>query len=450
MSLLAPRFTAGALLLLSAGTIAHAQVSPVPPIIAGVLPLGAATVKAGALDVGTGAVTAGSATLSGAIDAASAALTGSLTAGSASLSGNLQAGTLAIGSNVSLGTAVGPGAGGGTVSITTPNGSNIEVNPQGTGTITLNATTTVQNGMMVYGLGGTLSGPLTPALLSEYGPTGTVTGNNAVNLILSPSDNVDASGAAGGVLDLLDVQQYSGGSAMKGGRVTAAGNFDLTAPSGNVADGAIYTAGGFTANANVNDNGTSGTPSGALAGLNSVASLGGSATYWSGVASYEADIGIASGGSALDKIGAHVVQLATDAVHGTRDDMGLALDNQGGAVGWTDGLSFGRSGGAFPVTAAGTLIYGEAAGGAGFTVANGVDWHLGTFTGNSWNDGHFAMTGGGQLVMSKITDPNTAPGAGKAQFTLEPGTTSGTCKLVVRAGTSATPVTIADNIGAGC
>ena len=394
----------------------------------------------GALDLGTGTT----------LKAGSVNVTGALTGATAAVSGQASVGTLQVGSNVSLGTAVGPGAGGGTVNVTTPNGSNIEINPQGTGTITLNATTTVQNGMTVYGLGGTLSGTLTPALLSEYGPTGTVTGNNAVNMILSPSDNVNASGAAGGVLDLLDVQQYSGGSAMKGGRVTAAGNFALTAPSGNVADGAIYTAGGFTANANVNDNGTSGTPSGALAGLNSVATLGGSATYWAGVASYEADIGIAAGGSALDKIGAHVVQLATDAVHGTRDDMGLALDNQGGAVGWTDGLSFGRSGGAFPVTAAGTLIYGEAAGGAGFTVANGVDWHLGTFTGNTWNDGHFQLTGGGQLVQAKITDPNTAPGAGRMQFTVEAGTNAGTCKIVARAGTSATPVTIVDNVGAGC
>lgn len=55
-----------------------------------------------------------------------------------------------------------------------------------------------------------------------------------------------------------------------------------------------------------------------------------------------------------------------------------------------------------------------------------------------------------EFGISKITDPNTAPGAGVAKLTVEAGTNAGTCKVVIRAGTSATAVTIVDNVGGAC
>lgn len=408
---------------------AQAQVSPLPPIIGGVLNLGTGTtIDAGTLNLGTGAITAGSATLSG----------------------NLQTGTLAVGSNVSLGTAVGPGAGGGTVTLSTPNGSNIELNPQGTGTINLNAAVTAQDGLTIY-KGGTVSGAIPPLIFGEYGISGTVTGGNASeSTLVAPGDTADASGAGGATMSILNVLDNAGGTGMKGGRNVLGSTFTLYHPSSNVNDGAIYTAGVFNAYADSNDNGISGTPSGALTALNSVAQVNNGATYFSGVASYEADVGVFDSTGVQDKHGIMIVELANDAAHGSRDDIALVMNNQGNAIGWNTGISFGSAGAAFPVDTAGTLITGQAAGGAGFTVANGVDWHLGTFTGNTWNDGHIRLTGTGQIVQAKIADPNTAPGAGELQLTVEAGTNAGTCKIVARAGTSATPVTIADNIGAGC
>ena len=51
--------------------------------------------------------------------------------------------------------------------------------------------------------------------------------------------------------------------------------------------------------------------------------------------------------------------------------------------------------------------------------------------------------------LAKITTAATAPGAGQARLAFVAGTNAGTGKLVAYAGTSATPVTIMDNIGAG-
>jgi len=56
----------------------------------------------------------------------------------------------------------------------------------------------------------------------------------------------------------------------------------------------------------------------------------------------------------------------------------------------------------------------------------------------------------GELAGDKITPSGSAPGAGSAKMAWVAGTNSGSCKLISYAGTSATPVTIIDNVGAGC
>lgn len=54
------------------------------------------------------------------------------------------------------------------------------------------------------------------------------------------------------------------------------------------------------------------------------------------------------------------------------------------------------------------------------------------------------------VQFGKITDPGTAPGAAKLALRVVAGTNAGTCKIIAYAGTSTTPVTIADNVGSGC
>jgi hypothetical protein len=57
---------------------------------------------------------------------------------------------------------------------------------------------------------------------------------------------------------------------------------------------------------------------------------------------------------------------------------------------------------------------------------------------------------GGDLAQIKETDAAAAPGAGYAVLKWVAGTNATTCKLVAYAGTSATPVTLVDNVGASC
>jgi hypothetical protein len=55
-----------------------------------------------------------------------------------------------------------------------------------------------------------------------------------------------------------------------------------------------------------------------------------------------------------------------------------------------------------------------------------------------------------EFGINKIAASDSAPGAGTGKLAVVAGTTGGTCKLIMYAGTSATPTTIIDNVGAGC
>jgi hypothetical protein len=169
----------------------------------------------------------------------------------------------------------------------------------------------------------------------------------------------------------------------------------------------------------------------------------------------EVDTWEQSGAVITDRVGQQIVDVAgsTFGTQASRDDVGLSLNNQYGpspTLGFKVGLEFGRAGGNFPVSTVGTLIGAQGAAGSRFTILNGIDWHLGNFAGNTFNDGHTVLTGAGEIIVAKITDPGTAPGAGAVKLTAETGTNPGTCKIVVRAGTSTTATTLLDNIGGAC
>lgn len=55
-----------------------------------------------------------------------------------------------------------------------------------------------------------------------------------------------------------------------------------------------------------------------------------------------------------------------------------------------------------------------------------------------------------EFGLNKIAASGSAPGAGTAKMAFVAGTNANTCKLIAYAGTSTTPVTIVDNVGAGC
>ena len=53
------------------------------------------------------------------------------------------------------------------------------------------------------------------------------------------------------------------------------------------------------------------------------------------------------------------------------------------------------------------------------------------------------------LILGKTAATTVAPGAGFAYIQAVSGTTPGTCKIIIFAGTSTTAITIVDNVGAG-
>lgn len=61
-----------------------------------------------------------------------------------------------------------------------------------------------------------------------------------------------------------------------------------------------------------------------------------------------------------------------------------------------------------------------------------------------------AIVNAGQVTIPKVTASIVAPGAGQLKFEAVAGTNSGTCKIIAYAGTSTTPITVADNVGSGC
>jgi hypothetical protein len=161
-----------------------------------------------------------------------------------------------------------------------------------------------------------------------------------------------------------------------------------------------------------------------------------------------------------DKIGQVIVQETADAVQGYRDDVALAFANQSGAVGWLNVLEFGRSAGFPPCNATGTitctLIYAQGHSGTGaFNATNGVDWHLVTFSGNTWNDGHVAFTGTGHIASSGTaptlsgcgTSPSLGSGATdtKGVVTLGSGTVTACTLTFATAYASAPVVIVSDN-----
>lgn len=201
-------------------------------------------------------------------------------------------------------------------------------------------------------------------------------------------------------------------------------------------------------------NATDATTGASCFGANFVSTIASGVTA-AGNVGVEVDTWEQSGAVITDRIGQQIVDVQgpTFGTQAIRDDVGLSLNNQyapSSTLGFKVGFEFGRTGGNFPVSTNGTLFAAQGSSGSRFTVLNGIDWHLGNFTGNTWNDGHTILTGGGEIIMAKIADPSTAPGAGAVKFTAEAGTNPGTCRIVVRAGTSSTPTTLLDNIGGSC
>lgn len=114
-----------------------------------------------------------------------------------------------------------------------------------------------------------------------------------------------------------------------------------------------------------------------------------------------------------------------------------ARPDTGGTAGFTAGFEADAPSGDTATTNYGLYVHDQTGSGSAtnyniYSAGNGANW---------LNSG---------VQFGKITDPGTAPGAAKLALRVVAGTNAGTCKIIAYAGTSTTPVTIADNVGSGC
>lgn len=84
-------------------------------------------------------------------------------------------------------------------------------------------------------------------------------------------------------------------------------------------------------------------------------------------------------------------------------------------------------------------------------VGNGINWANMACATNFANFGAlYKVDCAGHPNIAKATATGAAPGAGFLKMEVTAGTNAGTCKIIAYAGTSTTPTTVIDNVGAGC
>lgn len=221
---------------------------------------------------------------------------------------------------------------------------------------------------------------------------------SAFGMFLQQTDNSSNTGANPvGIYEHLIMN----GTSAVGART--AGQFVLDITQNANTSAKVYVGLASSCNLNWTEPGNGGT----CFGENPVASIGSGVTA-SQVVGGEADTWVQSGAVVHDKIGYQIVDVlgSTYGVQATGgDDVGLSINNQyapSSTLGRKVGLEFGRSGGFMGVSTTGTMIYAQGNLGAGFTVAKGIDWSLGTFTGNVLTFPSFSLDGSGNVVAASF------------------------------------------------
>lgn len=255
--------------------------------------------------------------------------------------------------------------------------------------------------------------------------TGAYTGGGPAFLGMYMSHNDSIAAGSGGAY-LADIELHTGGHSATGFRSALNVKMSQTSTTGNLS-GTAYVAGSFLAEMLTNDNGTAMTASSAITALNPVSHWGPDATFTTGGSGMEIDLNAEAGSNLVDKLGLLITFATTDAVAGTRDDIGIALDGSSSTVKFHTGLSFGRSGGTYAIAASGTMIFAEGTGGSGFTVANGLDWHLGTFTNSAIKTPGFTVDGTGNVSLGESGTSAASLkffGTGSGSISLVPSTSA--------------------------
>jgi len=239
-----------------------------------------------------------------------------------------------------------------TVGINTPS---IGALSPGTGVFT----TLQSNGELKLGDGAFLNSGTVPGLLYFAGLTGpALTGAQAdANLIFCTSDALTSSGGA----SCFNILHNYGGGTLTGGRNTFQIKSTLTAQSGQT--NGNYTGLQVYTSADANDNGTSGTPSGAFWGENIIVkgyTPASGSSYYNAVTGNEYDIGCQTNVTCQQKFGVYVLDTFDDANAATIGAVAfdVAAQTPSNAPGWDCAFCLGYSAGDWPFLSGAGIAYG--------------------------------------------------------------------------------------------
>ena len=143
-------------------------------------------------------------------------------------------------------------------------------------------------------------------------------------------------------------------------------------------------------------------PRGAFFSLNPFVTMSPTSTNMLNVTGAEVNTSLPVGASALKKSGWDIVQSPTDKVSGTIIDCALCFSNQGGAVGWDNGILLHWFNGTFPIKSTGTLFAIDKKSGVTPTIANGFDISSSTITGDAFKFENGSWSGAGILSTASL------------------------------------------------
>ena len=241
------------------------------------------------------------------------------------------------------------------------------------------------------------SGTLNPAFNVVQSAAGTSAASTVILNQISITDTVVANGAPGFVAGVF-LDHSFGGSAVLGGREGYLGRLTLTAPTSASNANRNYVQSQFWAQASVNDNGTGGSPQGALFGFAVLTQLHSGATYWNNLTGGEINVAAETGSSVAYKCGLQIAAFNTDAVQGSIYDTVLALSAQGGAIGSNDAILIGPMNGQFPLTTSGNILRT-----IGGTAAYGIDLSNTTISTAAFKSTGFLVDGSGNITFGTYT-----------------------------------------------
>jgi hypothetical protein len=260
-----------------------------------------------------------------------------------------------------------------------------------------------------------LPGPGNANLWSAPSATGSCTQTNAgngpldncaLNRLRYYPDTVQSPNNRSTVGLDVDLFPGAGGGTWSGGRVGILGFVFVQGASTN-GPGTFYTAGAFQSQASVNDGGTAGAVQSSVFGVNSIVSLGPSATYWSSMVGEEIDLTANAGSSVSSKIGLQVVSTPGDAVQASLQSMAFAITQSGNGFstypGFLMGISFGQQAGYSAMPPSSTLIgvtchTGNCSSFPPGTVTEGVDFSAYGFSDCAFKSTAFCVDGTGKVT----------------------------------------------------